>query len=59
MNLGHMRIKLKSDDKPIKHMIYCLNPRFKEKFQKEIDRMVAAGLIFPVDEAKWISSIVI
>jgi hypothetical protein len=36
-----------------------LNPRVKEKVKKEIDRMLAAGLIFLVDEAEWISPIII
>jgi len=36
-----------------------LNPQVKEKVKKEIDRMLVVGLIFPVDELEWISSIVI
>jgi hypothetical protein len=58
-DLGEMKIELKPDAKPVKHRPYHLNPRVKEKVKKEIDRMLAAGLIFPVDEAKWISPIVI
>ena len=29
----------------------------KEKFKKEIDKILEAGIIFPVDEPEWISSI--
>jgi hypothetical protein len=58
-DLGEMRIELKPDVKPVKHRPYRLNPRVKEKVKKEIDRMLAAGLIFPVDEAEWINPIVI
>jgi hypothetical protein len=58
-DLGEMRIELKPDLKPVKHQPYRLNPRVKEKFKKEIDRMIAAGLIFPVDEVEWINPIVI
>jgi len=36
-----------------------LNPRVKEKVKREIDRMLASGLIFPVDKSDWISPIVI
>jgi len=36
-----------------------MNPIFKEKVKKEIDRMLAARIIIPVDEAEWISLIVI
>jgi hypothetical protein len=43
----------------MKHMSYHMNPRFKEKVKKEIDKMLASWLIFHVDEVKWISPIVI
>jgi hypothetical protein len=39
--------------------MYLLNPKVKEKVKKEIDIMLAVGLIFPMDEAEWISPIVI
>lgn len=54
-----MQIELKLDAKPVKHGPYKLNPRVKEKVKKEIDRMLAARLILPVDKSKWISPIVI
>jgi hypothetical protein len=54
-----MNIDLKNDSKPVKHIPYHLNPRVKEKVQKDIDRMLATGLIFPVDEVEWISPILI
>jgi hypothetical protein len=57
--LGEMKIKLNPGSKLIKHMSYQLNPRVKEKVKKEIDRMLATGLIFPVDEDEWIIFIVI
>jgi hypothetical protein len=43
----------------VKHRPYCLNPRIKEKVKKEVDKMLAAGLIFPIEEAEWIIPIVI
>jgi hypothetical protein len=46
-DLGEMKIELNPDSRPIKHRPYHLNPRVKEKVKKEIDRMLAAGLIFP------------
>jgi hypothetical protein len=58
-DLGEMRIELKPDVKPVKHRPYRLNPRVKEKVKKEIDHMLVAGLIFPVDEAEWINPIFI
>jgi len=54
-----MRIKLKPYAKPIKHRLYCLNPQFKEKVEKEIDQMLLVGLVFLVDEATWIIPIAI
>lgn len=54
-----MKITLNPDAKPIKHRPYRLNPRVKEKVKKEIDNMLASGLIFPIDEAEWINPIVI
>ena len=36
-----------------------MNPRYKEKFQAEINRMLEASIIEPVKESKWISPMVI
>ena len=54
-----MKIELKPRSKPIRHRPYHLNPRVKEKVKKEIDKMLEAGLIFVVEEEKWVSPIVI
>ena len=58
-NLGEMRIGLKLGARPVKHRPYRLNPRVKEKVKAEIDKMLAAGLIFPMKEAEWVSPIII
>jgi hypothetical protein len=47
--MGEMNIELKLGSKPIKHRPYHLKPRVKEKFKKEIDKMLEAGLIFPIE----------
>jgi hypothetical protein len=57
--MGEMKIELKPICKPVKHRPYHLNPRVKEKFKKEIDKMLEAGLIFVVEEAEWVNPIVI
>jgi hypothetical protein len=57
--MGEMKIELKPGSKPVRHRPYCLNPRVKEKVKREIDKMLEAGLIFAVEEAEWVSPIVI
>jgi hypothetical protein len=57
--MGEMKIELKLGSKPVIHRTYRLNPRVKEKVKKEIDKMLEAGLIFVVEEAQWVSPIVI
>jgi len=44
---------------PMKHRPYRINPKIKEKVKKEVDKMLATGLIFPIEEVEWISLIVI
>jgi polyhydroxyalkanoate synthesis regulator phasin len=57
--MGEMKIKLKPGSKLVRHRPYRLNPRVKEKVKKEIDKMLEDGLIFAVEEAEWVSPIVI
>jgi hypothetical protein len=58
-DLGEMKIEINPDFKSVKHRSYFMNPRFKEKVKKEIGRMLATTLILPMDEAEWISAILI
>jgi hypothetical protein len=51
-DLGEMNIELKHDSKPIKHRPYRLNPRVKENVKKDIDKMLATRLIFPMNEVE-------
>ena len=57
--LGEMKIPLKPDPKPVKQQPYRLNPRYKEKVKAELDRMLNARVIGPVEESEWINPIVI
>ena len=57
--MGEIKIELKLGSKPVMHRPYRLNPRVKEKVKREIDKMLEARLIFPVEEAEWVSPIVI
>lgn len=53
-----MKINLKPDAKPIKQMPYHLNSKYKEKVRLELDKMLEAGIIEPVEESDWVSPIV-
>ena len=57
--LGEMKIPLKTGAKPVKQRPYRLNPRYKQKVKAELDRMIAAGIIEPVEESEWISPMVV
>ena len=58
-DLRVMRIPLKEDPRPVKQRPYRLNPRYKEKVKDEIDNMLAAGIIEPVEESEWVSCMVV
>ena len=58
-NLGEMKIPLKPDVKPVRQRPYRLNPRHKEKVKDELDRMLDAGIIDPMEESEWINSMVV
>jgi len=50
-DLGVMKITLKPNVKPIKESLYCLNPKYKEKVRQELDKVLEAGIIEPVEES--------
>ena len=52
-----IKIPLKADAKPERP--YRLNPKYKEKVRMELDKMVAAGIIEPVEEFEWVSPMVV
>ena len=57
-DLGEINIPLKSDMKLVRHRLYRLNPRYKERVKAEMDRMLETRIIEPVKESKWISPMV-
>ena len=58
-DLGEMKIPLWLDAKPSRQQPYRMNPKYKEKVKTELDRMLAAGIIEPVEESEWVIPIVI
>ena len=51
-DLGVMRIPLKEGVKPVRQRPYRLNPRYKEKARHELDKMIVAGIVEPVEESE-------
>jgi hypothetical protein len=58
-SMGEIKIPLKPNARPVKQRPYRLNPKYKEKVKIELDRMLEAGLIEPVEELEWISPMVV
>jgi len=58
-DLGVMNITLKLDAKPVTQRPYHLNPKYKEKVCLELDKMLAAGIIEPVEDSNWVSPMVV
>ena len=58
-DLGVMRIPLKEGVNPVKQRPYRLNPRYKEKVRKKLDKMLVVGIIEPVEESEWVSPMVV
>jgi hypothetical protein len=56
--MGEMKIPLKPYASPIKQRPYRLNPKYKEKVQIELDRMLEALITEPIEESEWISPMV-
>ena len=50
-DLGMMKIMLKPDTKLVKQRPYRLNPKHKERARLELDKMLAASIIEPMEES--------
>jgi hypothetical protein len=57
--MGEMNIPLKPDARPVKQRPYRLNPKYKQKVKIELDRMLEARIIEPVEESEWIIPMVV
>ena len=58
-DIGVIKIPLKPGAKPVKQHPYRLNPKYKEKVRMELDNMLTAGIIDPVEESEWVSPMVV
>lgn len=54
-----MKITLKPDAKPYKQRPYCLNLKYEEKVHLELDKMLEAGTIEPMEESDQVSPMVV
>ena len=57
--MGEMRIDTKPDVRPVKKRPYKLAHKYKEIVKKEIDNMLAAGIIYTIDQSEWASPMVV
>lgn len=57
--IWEMKIMLKPYVNLVKYRPYRLNLRVKEKVKKEIEKMLARGIIFLMDEVEWVSLMLI
>ena len=51
--MGEMKIDIKPDARSIKKRSYKLAHKYKEIVKKEIDNMLAGGIIYPIDQSSW------
>ena len=57
--MGEMNVPLRSDARPINQRPYRLNPKYKKKVKIELDIMLEAGIIEPVEESERIIPMVV
>ena len=50
--MSKMKIDIKPDAWPVKKMPYKLAHKYKEIVKKEIDNMLAAGIIYPINQSE-------
>ena len=54
-----MKIDIKPNARPIKKLPYKLAKKYKEIVKKEINNMLAARIIYPIDQSEWENPMVI
>ena len=53
------KIDLQKDAKPVQQQRYRMNPNYARRVKEEIDKLLQVGFIYPIDQATWLSPIVI
>ena len=57
--MGEIKIDRKPKAKPVKKIPYKLAHKYKELVKKDIDDMLVAGIIYPIDQLEWASPMVV
>ena len=57
--MGEMNIDIKPDAQPVKKRPYKLAHKYKEIVKKEIDNILEAGIIYPIEQSEWESPMVV
>lgn len=57
--LGEHQIDLIPGATPVRQRQYRLNPKYSLMVKEEIDRLLEAGFIYPVNNSEWVSPIVV
>ena len=53
--MGEMKINTKPDVRTVKKRPYKIAHNYKEIVKKEIDNMIVASIIYPIDQSEWAS----
>ena len=56
--MGEMKIDIKPNARPVKKRPYKLAHKYKEVVKREIENMLVAGIIYPIDQLEWEISVV-
>ena len=58
-DLGVTRISLKPYVEPVKKIPYRLNPKYKKNVKEELDKVLVAGIIEPIEEFERVSPMIV
>ena len=58
-HLGEHNIDLVEGSVPVRQRQYRLNPKYSLMVKEEIDRLLEAGFIYPVNNSEWVSPIMV
>jgi hypothetical protein len=56
---GEHRIELEDNARPVCQRQYRLNPKYSLMVKEDIDKLLEAGFIYPVNNTEWVSPIVV